>query len=152
MAGRRQKGSVKNSQITLHRKIEDRLRKYLTSGRVSVGDKLPPETALCDKLSVSRNTLRMALSALEREGLLMRKKRMGTVVVSTTPMANFSIDFSSAETLRDYVHRTKFTDRTLARVNIPGAVQRPAGVTSSEKWVRISGVRRELTGQKIVAG
>lgn len=137
---------------TLHGKTEDRLRKYLTSGKIAVGDKLPPELVLCGRLDVSRNTLRTALQALELEGYLMRKKRVGTVVLSTSPPINFAIDFSSVSTIRDYLRRTAFEDRVVGHFKIPDSVQRAGRVASIGKWMLVSGIRRELMGNKVVAG
>ena len=137
---------------TLHGRTEERLRKYLTSGKIAVGDKLPPELELCGRLDVSRNTLRTALHALEREGYLMRKKRVGTVVLTTAPPTNFAIDLSSVSTIRDYLRRTAFEDRIVGHFKIPDSVQRACRVASREKWMLVSGIRRELLGHRVVAG
>ena len=137
---------------TLHHQTEERLRKYLTGGRVAIGDKLPAEMELCKKLNVSRNTLRISLARLEREGFLLRKKRVGTVVISTTPPMRYTLDLSSLETLRDYVRRTEFGDRVTRMALMPKELQALSGVKTDKKWTHISGIRRELTGKKPLAG
>ena len=63
----------------------EKLRDIIRSGTLSPGDKLPTEPRLARELSVSRATLRDALSLLEREGFLERKHGSGTFVKSLKP-------------------------------------------------------------------
>ncbi len=137
---------------TLHEKTEERLRKYLTGGRMSTGDKLPPEIELCKTLDVSRNTLRLALGRLERDGYLLRRKRLGTVVIRTAQPNRFTVDLSSIETIRDYLRRTDLTDRVVGKRKIPAAIQKAFGFNIPEQWMLVSGVRREIGAEKIIAG
>ncbi len=62
----------------------ERLRAYLlnelSAGRLKPGDALPTELALADSAAVSRNTVRQALSGLERSGLIRRVRGCGTFV------------------------------------------------------------------------
>lgn len=46
----------------------------------AVGDRLPTETALAAQFEVSRETVRQALRALEQEGVIVRRPRIGTRV------------------------------------------------------------------------
>ena len=62
----------------LPHKVADRLKARLK--KLSAGARLRPEPQLAKELSVSRSTLRTALSILEREGFVTRKKRVGTLV------------------------------------------------------------------------
>jgi DNA-binding LacI/PurR family transcriptional regulator len=56
--------------------------------RRSIGEMLPGETALATQLKVSRNTVRAAYAALEREGLIERKHGKGTIIVATAPRSS----------------------------------------------------------------
>jgi GntR family transcriptional regulator len=56
-----------------HLQIESWLEDAIAGGRLAPGDRLPPERELAGKLRVSRMTLRQALAALERRGLLTRR-------------------------------------------------------------------------------
>lgn len=62
----------------LPHKVADRLKARLR--KLSAGSRLSPEPELAREFRVSRSTLRAALSLLEREGFVTRKKRVGTVV------------------------------------------------------------------------
>src|SRR5690242_1806476 len=65
-----------------HAQIEDRLAEAIERGDLRPGDRLPPERELAGRLGVSRMTLRQALQALERRGLVRRAvgRRGGTFV------------------------------------------------------------------------
>jgi GntR family transcriptional regulator len=72
-----------NSPIPLHAQIEEYLRKLIIKKEYKSGDKfLPKEMAMSKKLGVSRNTIRQAINKLAHEGLIERKKGIGTKVVT----------------------------------------------------------------------
>jgi len=52
----------------------------ISAGELREGDALPTETALCAMLGISRSTVRQAFQMLEDEGVIVRKKRVGTRV------------------------------------------------------------------------
>ncbi len=58
----------------------ERLRSYIAEGGFGQGVKLPPERHLTDELGMTRSTLRKALDALERDGLIWRHVGKGTFV------------------------------------------------------------------------
>lgn len=57
-----------------------RLRGYIVEGAYALGGRLPPERRLTEELGMSRSTLRKALDALERDGLIWRHVGKGTFV------------------------------------------------------------------------
>ena len=56
------------------------VRAYIEENKFSSNTKIPSETVLTRKLSVSRETVRRALSRLTEEGLLLRVKGSGTYI------------------------------------------------------------------------
>jgi DNA-binding FadR family transcriptional regulator len=62
-----------------------RLRAYIAEGGFEPGMRLPPERELTETLGMTRNALRRALDALEREGALWRHVGKGTFVSSAAP-------------------------------------------------------------------
>jgi DNA-binding FadR family transcriptional regulator len=60
------------------------LRDYITSNGLKPGERLPAERTLTAQLGVTRNTLRKALDALERDGIIWRHVGKGTFVAATS--------------------------------------------------------------------
>ncbi len=73
-------GSVKESTLSLPRRVANTLREAIHAGTFRVGERLPMETLLADQLGVSRATLRDGLRILEAEGLILRRGGVGTFV------------------------------------------------------------------------
>lgn len=59
------------------------LREYIAATGLKPGQRLPAERALTTELGMTRNTLRKALDALEREGTIWRHVGKGTFVAAT---------------------------------------------------------------------
>ena len=66
--------------VPLHIQTEELLRKIIRQPQYSKGKLLPNEIDLAKKLAISRSTLRQAINKLVYEGLLTRKKGVGTKV------------------------------------------------------------------------
>lgn len=81
------------------------LRRVLLDGEVEVGEKLPPERLLAEKLGVHRGTLRCALNRLEAEGLVQARHGSGYEVLDflktgTTSLIGPLIERSAAPAQR----------------------------------------------------
>ncbi len=64
------------------RQVADSLRQRISDG--VLGGVLPDELSLAEELSASRNSVREALGMLRDEGLVTRRRGVGTVVVTPT--------------------------------------------------------------------
>ena len=73
-----------SSPVPLHAQVEKLLRDMIELPQFKNGGYLPKEVELAKKLGISRNTLRQATNKLEYEGLLVRKKGVGTKVAQNT--------------------------------------------------------------------
>ncbi len=73
-----------SSLMPLHAQVEELLRKLIEQPKYRKGEFLPGEIELAKQLGISRNTLRQATNKLEYEGLLVRKKGLGTKVAEKT--------------------------------------------------------------------
>ena len=64
----------------LHHQVRRAILALIREVGMRPGDQLPPENALCDRFSVSRQTLRQAVDALVRDRILYRQRPKGTFV------------------------------------------------------------------------
>lgn len=71
-------------RIPVVQQVVDNLKNYILSGDVAVGDKLPTEANLCERLSVGRGTIREAMRILEATGFVEIKAGRGAFVARTT--------------------------------------------------------------------
>ncbi|NLW85790.1 MAG: GntR family transcriptional regulator [Planctomycetes bacterium] len=84
MPGQSRKGAQSNM---LYLRVRESILRDLITGNYVSGQKYLTETELAQKLKVCRNTVRKAVSGLEREGYLSRHRRVGTIVRSPRPAA-----------------------------------------------------------------
>ncbi len=73
-----------SSPIPLHVQVESLLREMIELPEYKNGAFLPDEVSLSKQLGIARNTLRQAINKLVFEGLLTRKKGVGTKVSEKT--------------------------------------------------------------------
>jgi DNA-binding GntR family transcriptional regulator len=81
------------SPVPLYYQVSTQLQEMVESGRLPVGSRLENEVDLADQLGVSRPTLRRAISYLVEQGLLVRRRGIGTQVVQ--PKVRRPIELSS---------------------------------------------------------
>lgn len=81
------------------RKIADDLTEKIESGELTPGTRIEPEEEMAARLNVSRHTAHRALHELQRQGLVVRQRRWGTVVADrkgTEKMRiGYLVDFAS---------------------------------------------------------
>ncbi|MDD3663691.1 MAG: GntR family transcriptional regulator [Bacteroidales bacterium] len=71
-----------NSPVPMHLQVEELLRNLIQSEEFQNGKLLPREVELAKRLGISRNTIRQATNKLQLEGLIERKKGVGTRVLA----------------------------------------------------------------------
>lgn len=78
----------RNSAIPLYYQLKLHFKEQIESGELRVGDQLPTEAELCDRLGISRAPVRQAMADLAREGLIYRRAGAGSFVA---PQASASL-------------------------------------------------------------
>lgn len=73
--------------VPMHLQIQRLLRSKIESGEWGEDEQVPGEIELAQRFGVSRNTVREALGALERDGLIRRERGRGTFVLPRPPAA-----------------------------------------------------------------
>lgn len=72
----------RRSGVSLWRQIADKILHAIAMGDFPESAALPPEVALAERYGVNRHTVRSAISALVREGVLRAEQGRGTFVLS----------------------------------------------------------------------
>jgi len=88
-------------KIPYYVRLRDHFAAMIEAGTLAPGTKLPPERALAEEFSITRVTVRQALTRMEAEGLIFREERRGGFVspprVCYDPTANTSFTESIAK-------------------------------------------------------
>jgi len=71
----------RNSPIPLYFQIAENLKRAIEDGMLKPGERLDNELDLTERLGVSRPTVRQAVQRLVEQGLVVRRRGLGTVVV-----------------------------------------------------------------------
>ncbi|TCT44987.1 phosphonate metabolism transcriptional regulator PhnF [Martelella mediterranea] len=74
-------GLVRINGVALWRQIADRIRQSIGNHEYDETGMIPPETELAERFGVNRHTVRAAVAALSREGVLRSERGRGTFVV-----------------------------------------------------------------------
>lgn len=69
----------------LHERIKDKILQNIIVGDWPEGFSIPPEMELAAEFGVSYGTIRRAMDDLTQQGVIMRRRRTGTVVTGRTP-------------------------------------------------------------------
>jgi GntR family transcriptional regulator len=93
-------GKVKTGRTTLTTATVDMLRQAIQEGTYPPGSQLPSELELISILGVSRTTLREAMRSLEEQGLIVRRRGLGTYVSERSILKDLSINFGITEMIR----------------------------------------------------
>ncbi len=113
----------------------------ITAGELREGDALPTETALCGLLGISRSTVRQAFSMLEDEGVIMRKKRVGTRVCKPKLKRNINnlYNFTTEMCVLGLVPSSKVI--SFSTVHPPAKVAETLGLDQAETTFRVERLR-----------
>ncbi|MGV8146734.1 MAG: GntR family transcriptional regulator [Alkaliphilus sp.] len=79
----------KNSHIPLYAQLKDIIIKKIKSDLFKVKSQIPTEKELMEEYRVGRATVRKAISMLENEGYIYKKRGIGTFVARKQPVVGF---------------------------------------------------------------
>ena len=132
---------LKDKGIPLYYQVETVLRNKILSGELPLAFTLPSEDALAEQYQVSRITIRQALSLLEKDGLVIRKRGKGTfvsegVAIPESPKWNGSI-----EDLILMGIKTKTEVLEMSNIDPPEMVRDRLKLTGDAQVLRIEKIR-----------
>ena len=139
-ASRRAKNEFDDGQPR-YLQIARELKRSIADGSYPVGARLPTELELCEQFGISRFTARAAVRILSSAGLVVRRQRVGTVVVATPDDARYSHDAASLRDLLQYAQDTELRLIYIGKVALTKAQAREFGVKAGEEWIYAIGMR-----------
>lgn len=111
------------SPIPFYLQLSESLRDNIQNGVWQPGDQLPGEHALCDSYGLSRSVVRQALSELEDEGLIYRRRGKGAFVAEAKIVESLAQKLTGFhQDMRERGHRP------VSQVLIQAVAPAPAGI------------------------
>lgn len=83
-------GVLEHRAVKKYELVETSIRQDIIDDRVSPGEKLPSESELCRRFSVSRNAVRQGIKKLAKEGWVETTRGVGTFCRSRMPSARLT--------------------------------------------------------------
>ena len=102
------------------------VRRLIASGKLRIGERLPPERVLVAELGVSRTSVRAGLQALVGKGLLVTRRGAGTFVADG-PVVLDSDTLSVFATLHGFSRDEMFEARRTLEVGVAGLAAARSG-------------------------
>ncbi len=129
------------SSIPFHKQAEELLRKLINEPQYQDGQHLPKEVDLSEQLKISRNTLRQAINTLVTEGLLVRKKGVGTRVQKKKIFSGVGNWLSFSEEMRILGIEIQNFELQIYRNEVSAEVAAFFGIDVSTKVMRLERLR-----------
>ena len=137
--------------IPLHQALAATLEEQIREGAWAVGSPIPPEVALCKLYSISRHTLRHALSTLEDGGLIVRRQGAPTRVISRQRPRKFTQSFNSPADILRYPKETYRVNEVEEYVECDSALASLLKVPVGSSWYHIGAVRKQQGSDLTIA-
>lgn len=125
----------------LYARIAGELVAEIARGRYPVGSLLPTEHELCERFDSSRFTVREALRQLAEAGMVTRRPRAGTVVVSAVRRQPYVQALDSIEDLLQYSSATRLRLLDRGWVVRNSRQQQSAPIPEDEAWMLVRVLR-----------
>jgi GntR family transcriptional repressor for pyruvate dehydrogenase complex len=115
------------SGARLSDQVAQQLAEGISAGRLSAGEKLPPEARLAEQFQVSRTVLREAVSRLKSLGLLDSRQGSGVFVSASPPHSPLNFDARDTASREAVVQMAEVRRALEAEVAALAAQRRTAG-------------------------
>ena len=91
----------RQSPVPLYHQLAEQLSNAITVGQLQPGDPFENEIAVAERLQISRPTVRRAIQELVDQGLLVRRRGLGTTVANSKVHRKFELTSLYDDLLRD---------------------------------------------------
>ncbi|MFO1311608.1 MAG: GntR family transcriptional regulator [Burkholderiales bacterium] len=126
---------------TLYASLARDIQAAISAGRQGPGSLLPGEHALALAHGVSRATVRAALSVLERDGIVERRRGAGTRVLSPRAKPGYGQSVHSIDELIHYARDTHRIVRSTRQIVADVALAHTIGVAAGTRWLHVRSLR-----------
>ncbi|WP_332751076.1 GntR family transcriptional regulator [Hydrogenophaga sp.] len=120
----------------------------IASGRYPVGAVLPTEFELCDQYQATRYAVRLALGELQEQGLISRKKNVGSTVLASRPTAGFVQSLSSVDDLLLFGATNFRAIHSVEEIVVDVELAKDLGCPGGSRWIRVSSLRFDSANLK----
>ncbi len=125
------------SHIPLHVQVEALLRQLIERPEHRAGAKLPDEIGLAKRLGISRNTVRAAIGRLASEGLLERRRGVGTHVVLVRAVPHRAPWDGFLDEIEPRTPGSKTLDLAIGRIPADAVAARMLQVAPGDQMTRV---------------
>lgn len=126
---------------TLWAHIARDLAAEIAAGYFPVGSLLPTEFELCDRYGASRHTIRSAIQELQDQGLVSRRKKVGTRVEAARPVNGYRQSLASIEDLVQFGVSHRRVVQEIEPIVADRSLARTLGCEPGRAWLRVSSLR-----------
>jgi GntR family transcriptional regulator len=127
----------------LHRQLYTLLKEQIVTGRYRSGDRLPTQDALCRQYSISRITVRRALSDLHEEGYIRNEQGVGAFVTADASRMKHGPDFSFIGDMRRTLKETTMKLLSLELQRCPKPIAAALGLSDNEEALHVMRTRSQ---------
>jgi DNA-binding GntR family transcriptional regulator len=119
----------RQSPVPLYHQLAEQFSNAITRGQLLPGDPFENEIAVAERLQVSRPTVRRAFQQLVDQGLLVRRRGLGTTVANSKVHRKFELSSLYDDLLRDgrqpfttvLEHKVTTNERAAAALDLPAS-------------------------------
>lgn len=126
---------------TRHAALAEQLAQEIAKGEYAAGARFPTEHDLKQRFGVGRHTVREALKALREQGLVSRRRKVGTTVLTERPSAHYSHSLKDLNGLLAFARDTVLDIRYEGFVTVSGQTAFGFDDSQNQRWLRIAGLR-----------
>ena len=128
------------TDVPLYASLARSLADAIRDGRHPEGSLLPTEEALSRTWAVSRQTVREALRRLDDQGLIVRRRGIGTRVAGGA-QRRFVLGIGSMTDIAEYAEQVRLRVETVHTVTANAALAAALGCRAGSRWLEVRGRR-----------
>ncbi|MGL5387539.1 MAG: GntR family transcriptional regulator [Serratia sp. (in: enterobacteria)] len=128
---------------SLYKRIARELVESIASGQYPVGALLPPEMELCELYQVSRHTIREALRDITEQGLIVRRKGIGTIVAEKKSNNALNHPMAYLEDLFVLATNNLRVVKKIDEVVVDHDLAQVIGCSPGSRWLHIASIRED---------